>query len=152
MLHNKSAHSNAILLSLSSLNLNFSKSSAIASSSSSFMSENNSADHSSLINHVNFKLNDFQCKLEIPADIVGVGRLDSVHVLGPLTLKSYLNHCLAENEVFSFVDFGSFNFSFNRQLLMFANELEKFIDENFSKVLFFLIYVSMQLNSKIFVF
>lgn len=82
---------------------------------------------SSNINHLDFKLSDFQCKLEMVDE---QNKINCVHFIGPITLKFYLNYSESENQVYALADLGSFNVSFNKRIFMVLQELMLFIDQH----------------------
>ncbi len=118
--------STSFFLSLGSSNIKFNK-----TMNSNFDESNATLNQ---INHVNFRLNDFQCKLEVAEEKTKSAKLDIVHVLGPLSLKLYANHHVYDGDLFASVDFGSFNISFNRKVIVFMDDLQKFMSDNFPAV------------------
>ena len=82
-------------------------------------------------NHISFQLNDFQSKIQLVSeseslnlsDISTSSKSDSIHFLGPLSVRSNLIYNLNENELYSTINLDSFTVSVNKQLINLVNSL-----------------------------
>lgn len=86
--------------------------------------------------HLNVKLSDFVCALDyLPEDKFNKANGSScLHFVGPISVRSYLDYSTTDNELFAFVDFGSFNVSFNRFIYEYYVSVQAILDDYFSKV------------------
>lgn len=91
------------------------------------------------INCVNFKLNGLQCRFYLGNQVENL----FVPFFGPLTLRMDLSYNVAENEVFSVMDIGSFNVTANKRLIESITRMQKFLSSNFgnSQVKYILLFI-----------